>query len=107
MASSSRSSSSTVRAPSSPRAARPQSGIRPASTACAPSASAIATSVPRLIPLSQQHLEPVSDRVDDRRQRLERRHHAVELAPAVVRDDDAGRAVLGGQHRVLRARARP
>ena len=101
MASSSRRSSSTSRAPSSPRAARPQSGIRPASTARAPRASAVATSVPRRMPPSKQHLEPVADRVDDRRQRLERRHHAVELTAAVVRDDDARGAVLGSEDGIL------
>ena len=55
----------------------------------------------------EQHLEPVADRVDDGRQRLERRHRAVELAAAVVRDDDARGAVLGRAGRHPRGRGCP
>ena len=101
VASSSRKSSRTSRAPSSPPEARPQSGILPASTrlraegerrghvGAAPDAAV------------EQHLQPVADRVDDVGQRLDRRHRSVELAAAVVRDDDPGGAVLGGQDGVL------
>ena len=51
--SSSRRSSRTWRTPSSPAAARPKIGARPASTARAPSARALATSVPRRMPPSR------------------------------------------------------
>ena len=47
------------------------------------------------------HLGAVADGVDDLGQRLERRDRAVELTTAVVRDDDAGGAVLAGEDRVL------
>ena len=48
-----------------------------------------------------QHLDPLADRLDHLGQGVQRRGDAVELAPAVVRDDHRGRAVLGGQQRVL------
>src|SRR5688572_16393000 len=48
------------------------------------------------------HLGAVADRLDDLRQRLQRRDRAVELAAAVVRDDNARRAVLTREVRVLR-----
>ena len=62
-----------ARAPSSPPAARPQSGIRPASTALAPRASAVATSVPRRMPPSKStsSRSPTASTIG--RQRLERR----------------------------------
>ena len=50
----------------------------------------------------EEHLDPVSNRVDDRRQRLQRRHHSVELPAAVIRDDDARRAVLRRENGVVR-----
>ena len=50
----------------------------------------------------EQDLEPVTGGLDDRGQSLDRRQHAVELAPAVVRDDDARGTVLGREHRVCR-----
>ena len=48
-----------------------------------------------------QHLDPLADRLDHLGQDVQRRRHAVELAPAVVRDDDRGGTVLGSQQRVL------
>jgi len=45
-------------------------------------------------------MPPASGGSNDRRQCLERRRHAIELATAVVRDDDAGGAVLGREHRI-------
>ena len=62
-----------MRAPSSPPAARPQTGSRPASTARAPSARAVATSAPRRIPPSSSTSSRLVDGVEDGRQRLERR----------------------------------
>ena len=49
----------------------------------------------------EQHLAAVADRVDDLGQRVEARGDAVELAPAVVRDDDAGGAVVAREDGVL------
>ena len=71
---SSRRSSSTSRAPSSPPAASPQTGTRPASTARAPRASAVDDVRAAPDAAVEEHLDPVSDRVDDRGQRLEGRH---------------------------------
>ena len=48
-----------------------------------------------------EDLDPVADRLDDLGQHVERGRDAVELAAAVVGDDDAGGAVLGGEPRVL------
>ena len=55
-----------------------------AGAACAPSASALITSWPERMPPSMCTSMLVADRVDDRRQRLDARLRAVELAPAVV-----------------------
>ena len=82
--------------------AETQERHRPARTARAPRASADATSRAAPDAAVEEHLDPVSDRVDDRRQRLERRHRAVELPATVIRDDDARCAVLGREHGVLR-----
>src|SRR5947199_76477 len=49
----------------------------------------------------EQHLRAAVDRVDDFLQRVERAGHAVELAAAVVRDDDCGCAVLARELCVL------
>ena len=46
----------------------------------------------------EEHLDPAVDRVDHLRQRVERRRDAVELAAAVVRDDERGGAVLAREH---------
>ena len=50
----------------------------------------------------EEDLAPVADGLDDLRERVEARGHAVELAAAVVRDDDPRGAVLAGEHGVLR-----
>ena len=52
-------------------------------------------------------LDPSGDRVDHLRQRVERRRSSVELAAAVVRDDDRRRAVLDRQLGVLGGDDRP
>ena len=44
---------------------------------------------------------PSLDRLDDRLEGIDGRRHAVELASAVVGDDDRGRPVLDGQPRVV------
>ena len=49
----------------------------------------------------EQHRQPARDRLHHLRQRVDRRRHAVELPPAVVRDDDPRRAVLAREARVL------
>ena len=49
----------------------------------------------------EEHRDPVADRLDDRRQRVERRDRAVDLAAAVVGDDDAVDPVLDGRPRVV------
>ena len=40
------------------------------------------------MPPSTQHLDPVTDRLHDRGERVDRRLSPVELAPAVIGDDD-------------------
>src|SRR4051794_30215944 len=50
----------------------------------------------------EQHLGAVADRLDDARQRIERRRRAVELAATVVRDVDGVRATTDGLGRVAR-----
>ena len=102
IASSSRRSSSTVRAPSSPPAARPQIGIRPASTARAPSASAIATSVPRRMPPSRStsSRSPTASTIGG--QRLERRQRRRRAGGRRGSRRRPGRPVLRREHRVLR-----
>ena len=50
----------------------------------------------------EQHLGTPVERLGDPLQRLDRCGDAVELAPAVVRDDDAGSAVLDPETRVFR-----
>ena len=52
-------------------------------------------------PAVHQHLATPVDRLDHLGQQLERGRDAVELAPAVVGDDDPGGAVLDRQPRVL------
>src|SRR3546814_19788256 len=47
------------------------------------------------------HLDPVADGIDDRGERVEGGDAAVELAPAVVRDHDRGRADVGGALGIL------
>ena len=94
-------------APASPPAARPQSAGRPTSTASAPSASAIATSTPRRMPPSTSTGGAPVDRVDHLGQGVGGGQRAVELAAAVVGDDDAGGAVLDRQLRVLGGQQRP
>ena len=54
-----------------------------------------------------EHVESPADRVDDRWQRIGARENRVELAAAVIRDDDAARAVLQGEPRVLAASGFP
>ena len=49
----------------------------------------MSTSAPRADAAVEQHGELVADRVDDARQRVERGDRAVDLAAAVVGDDDA------------------
>src|SRR6187397_1484785 len=48
-----------------------------------------------------EDLGSISDCVDDLRERLERRDRAVELPPAVVRDDDTRCAVVAREGRIL------
>ena len=100
--SSSRSRPRTRPAPSAPAAARPQRAGRPTSTASAPRASAIATSTPRRMPPSTSTVARPSTRVDDLGQGIAAGQRPVELAAAVVGDDDAGGAVRHRQLRVLR-----
>ena len=77
--------------PASPPAARPQRAGRPTSTASAPSASAIATSIAAADAAVDEHRAAPGDRLDDLGQRVGGGRDAVELAPAVVGDDDARR----------------
>src|SRR5262249_56562157 len=58
-------------------------------------------------PSVEQHLDPAADGVNDLRQRVDRGRDAVELAPAVVGDDEAGGAVLAGEAGVLRREHAP
>ena len=70
-------------------------------TAAAPRASATRISVPRRTPPSSSTGDAAGDGVDDPAQCVEGGDRAVELAAAVVADDDAGGAVLDGEARVL------
>lgn len=49
----------------------------------------------------EQKLNANRDRFDDARQHVQARRHAVELAPSVVRDDDARDASIAGARGVL------
>ena len=69
-----------------PRAASPHRYARPTSTARAPSASALTTSPPRLIPPSKRISISSADCLDDRGQRADRGRRAVEVVAAVVGD---------------------
>ena len=61
----------------------------------APSASARNTSCPERMPPSNITSISRADRLDDLRQRRDRRRRAVELPPAVIGDDERGCAGLG------------
>ena len=84
------------RRPRGPRAAR-----GPTSTARAPSASALTTSVPRRMPPSTSTSIRPSTASTTSGSDVDRRRDAVELPAAVVRDDDRRRAVLAREPRVL------
>ena len=111
--------SSTRAAPASPPAASPHTTGRPTRTARAPSAMALITFGAAAYSAVQQHFHATTDRVDDVRQRADRRDRGVELTAAVVRHDDAGHSVVdraGGvvasydaleEDRELRDRAQP
>ena len=88
-------------APAAPSTDRPHSSGRPTITARAPSASALSTSVPRRMPPSTitSSRSPTASTIAGSASAAGQ--HRVELAPAVVGDDDPAGAVLGGQHRVL------
>ena len=79
----------------------PSSTGRPISTPRAPSASAIAMSSPRRTPPSTQTSSPAVDRGDDLGEHVDAGRDAIELARAVVADDDAVDAVLDREPRVL------
>ena len=91
---SSRRISSTCSTPFDPPNASPYIAGRPTSTARAPSASAIDDVGAAPYAAVEIDLGAVADGFDDLGKRLERRDRAVELTPAVVRDDDARGAVL-------------
>ena len=59
------------------------------------------TSAPRADPPVHQHGRVVADRLAHLDERVERGDRAVDLAPAVVRDDDPVDPVLEREHRVL------
>ena len=94
-----RKSSSTQSTPSSPAQATPHRCGRPISTARAPSASALMTSTPRRKPPSIRTgaLPPTASTIA--RQRADRGDRAVELAAAVIGDDDCVGAAV---HRLAR-----
>ena len=73
----------------------------------APSASALKTSAPLRIPAVEQHRHAAADRLDDAGQRVERRDRAVDLAAAVVGDDDAVDPVVERAARVVGVQDRP
>jgi len=73
----------------------------PMRTAFAPSARALRTSVPPPDAAIEQHLTSSLHRFNHLGQRLDRGGRAVELAAAVVRDDDAGDAVVEGDASVF------
>ena len=89
-----RSSSSGSRRRGRPRPRRrreaPEDG-RPTRTAAAPSARAVARSSPRRTPPSTQTSAAPAHGFDDPGQRGQRRHRPVQLAAAVVADDDSRR----------------
>ena len=90
-----------VAPPPRPRPRAPRAPGRPTSTASAPSASADHDVRPPPQPAVDQDRAPAVDGLDDLGQGVGGRGNAVELATAVVGDDDAGGAVLDGERRVL------
>jgi hypothetical protein len=78
----------TWRTPASPRAATAHAQARPTNTARAERDHLHNIEAGAHAPV-RQHLGLVSDRLDDGGQRADGRRHRVELAAAVVGDDDA------------------
>ena len=84
-----------------PAAATPYNTARPTSTASAPSASALNTSVPRRTPPSTRIVSrsPTARRAAGRH--IERRHRPIELPPAMIGHRDRIGADLGRAHDIL------